>query len=54
MRVDIDPRRIARTPLTWVRHGRLCDLAFEVLELVKERKEPGFDYPGKLRVLGKL
>lgn len=27
---------------------------FEVLELVKERKEPGFDYPGELRVLEEL
>lgn len=34
-----------------------CDpsrFEFEVLELVKERKEPGFDYPGELRVLEEL
>ncbi|EKU25372.1 GIY-YIG nuclease family protein [Xanthomonas graminis] len=38
---------------TWNRSG-LQGLVFEVLELVKERENAGFDYAGELKVLEQI
>ena len=37
----------------WNRSG-INGLAFDVLELVKEREDPGFDYAGELKALEQI